>query len=87
MDQQETPAQVGRYLATTRLFRALIEIVAEIADRDVQDLRDEIKSRIDHSTAVFRFEAMVHPEFQPAILKMDLAIKAALAADEPGLRN
>jgi hypothetical protein len=80
--QQESPAQVGRYLAMTAVFRAIIDILAETLEKPISEVRSDIQTRVDHSTAILRLSAAGNPEWRPSIAKMDAAIKQILRDDE-----
>jgi hypothetical protein len=80
--QQITRAQIGRYLAMTALFRAVIDLLAESTNKMTSEIRSEIKAKIDHSTAALRLSAAGKPEWQAGIAEMDVAIKAILKPDQ-----
>jgi hypothetical protein len=74
--QKETNAQVGRYLAQTHMFRAMIELLSEALDKPVSEIRRKLKAKVDSETAIYRLALMDDPERRAAMTKMSMTFDA-----------
>lgn len=77
----ESPEQAGRQLANNHMLRAIIELLAEALERSPNEIRQEIKKRVDHSTAILRLTAVGKEDRRAAIHAMDYTIKMVTERD------